>query len=104
MTVQEIDVDELDTRMAAGAVTVDVRELDEWQEIRVPGVIHIPLGEIQDRFAEIPEADELLLICKAGGRSMKAAEFLHSQGRGVLNVAGGTTAWVKSGRPTESGS
>ena len=43
------------------------------------------------------------MICKSGGRSMKAAEFLAAQGRQAVNVAGGTNAWIDSGRSVESG-
>lgn len=43
------------------------------------------------------------MICHLGGRSMKAAEFLTANGVTAVNVAGGTQAWIESGRPVESG-
>jgi len=43
------------------------------------------------------------VICKSGGRSMKASEFFRQMGIEAVNVAGGTMAWMESGRPVESG-
>lgn len=102
MAVEETTVDELAAHMARGAVLLDVREADELVQVRVPGVHHIPLGELMDRSAEIPEG-ELFIICRSGVRSRTACEQLGSIGRPATNVAGGTIAWVRSGRPTESG-
>lgn len=95
-------MDELAANLENGAVLVDVREADELLAVRVPGVRHIPLGELMDRCDEIPEG-ELFIICRSGARSRTACEQLGSIGRRATNVAGGTIAWVRSGRPTESG-
>jgi len=103
MDILEIDVDELEQRLAAGAVLIDVREPDEFEEVRVPGARPIPLGEISSRADEIPTASPVLLICAKGGRSMAAAEFLQSRGVEAVNVLGGTDAWVVGGFPVESG-
>lgn len=104
MSIQEIGVDELAQALEAGGVSlVDVREPDEWEEARVPGVIHIPLAQIPERTAELPDGP-LHIICAAGGRSMQACEFLSAQGRDTINIAGGTKGWVASGRAVESGS
>lgn len=102
--VPEIDVDELEGRLAAGATLVDVREPDEYDEVRVPGGILVPLQSVPDRLDEVPADGTFYVICAKGGRSMVAAEFLRGEGRDAVNVAGGTTAWVDAGLPTESGS
>ncbi|MBC8364523.1 MAG: rhodanese-like domain-containing protein [Actinobacteria bacterium] len=99
----EIDVDELRQRLDAGTPLIDVREPDEFAGARVPGARPIPLGEIPARLAEIPTEGPVLLICAKGGRSMAAAEFLSTQGLDVVNVLGGTEAWVAGGFPVESG-
>lgn len=93
---------ELAARLETGAVLLDVREADELAQVRVPGVHHIPLGELMARAHEIPEG-ELLVICRSGARSMTACRQLEAAGRTAANVAGGTISWVESGRPTESG-
>ena len=103
MDVPEIDVDELERRLEEGAVLIDVREPDEWVEVRVPGGRLIPLQNVPERLAEIPEEGTVYVICALGGRSHAAAEFLRGQGRDAVNVFGGTTAWVDADFPTEAG-
>ncbi len=104
MSIEEITVEELERRLGSGCVLVDVREPHEVAEVRVPGVVAIPLAQVAVRAQEIPEGDVVLVICRSGARSLKACEQLEGMGRKAVNVAGGTLAWVDSGRPTESGS
>jgi rhodanese-related sulfurtransferase len=103
MSVPEIDVHELARLREQGAALLDVRNLDEWEEARVPGVPLIPLPELAERTDEVPAGDPLYVICAAGGRSAKAAEHLRTLGVDAVNVAGGTRAWIEAGYPTESG-
>lgn len=103
MDIPEIDVDTLAERMEAGAPVFDVRQPDEYVEARVPGVVLVPLGEVPDRVEEFPTDGEVLVICRSGGRSAKAVEFLRGHGVDAVNVAGGTLAWIESGRSVESG-
>jgi rhodanese-related sulfurtransferase len=103
MLVPEVDVHQLATLREAGAAVLDVRNPDEWQSVRVPGVQLIPLGELPEQVDAVPSSAPLYVICAVGGRSAKAAEFLRSTGIDAVNVAGGTRAWVEAGYPTESG-
>jgi molybdopterin-guanine dinucleotide biosynthesis protein A/rhodanese-related sulfurtransferase len=103
MSIPEISVDELAARLADGATVYDVREPDEWAEVRVPGAVLVPLGSVPDSLDAFPADGEVLLICRSGGRSMRACEWLATQGRTPVNVAGGTLAWVGAGFDTEAG-
>lgn len=103
MQVPEIDVTELAARRAEGAPLVDVREPDEYTESHVPGAQLIPLGSVPDRVAEVPTGSTVYVICKGGGRSLKAAEFLRARGIDAVNVAGGTMAWIEAGQPVATG-
>jgi rhodanese-related sulfurtransferase len=103
MAIGEISVEELEERRAAGAALFDVRESDEYTEAHVPGAVLVPLSELTARVTEFPDDQPLLLICRTGGRSMRAAEFLAEHGRDVTNVAGGTLAWIATGKPVVSG-
>jgi rhodanese-related sulfurtransferase len=103
VSVPEIDVDALAELHAAGATIVDVRQPDEYEEAHVPGAILIPLGDVQDRVAEIPADGPVYVICKSGARSMRASEWLVTQDIDATNVAGGTMAWIQSGRPVVTG-
>jgi rhodanese-related sulfurtransferase len=101
--IPEIDVDELESRLAGGAELIDVRETNEYDEAHVPGAWLLPLSELSDRVDEVPSDHPVLLICRSGARSMRAAESLAAQGRDVTNVAGGTLAWMASGRDIATG-
>lgn len=101
--ITEISVDELATLLDSGATVIDVRMPDEYETAHVPGAVLVPLPEIPERLGDIPDETTAYVICKVGGRSMKACEFLASQGYDVVNVAGGTDAWISAGRPVATG-
>lgn len=99
MDTTEIDVDELAARLGAGAVLIDVRRPDEHEAAHIPDATLIPLDEVPDRVDEVPADQEVLIICRSGGRSARACEFLNGQGRRAVNVAGGMLAWIEAGQP-----
>jgi len=99
----EIDIDEAVRRHGGGTPVIDVREPDEYIEGHVPGAALIPLATVPDRSAELPSSGEVLVICKSGGRSRQAAEFLRTQGIDAVNVTGGTMAWIDAGHPVVTG-
>jgi rhodanese-related sulfurtransferase len=101
MDIPEIDVAGLAAERARGVPLIDVREDDEFAQARVPGALHIPLGEVPERIDEVPSEGTVHVICARGGRSAKAVEFYRSQGVDAVNVAGGTLAWIDAGEPTE---
>ncbi|NYF25808.1 rhodanese-like domain-containing protein [Sporosarcina sp. JAI121] len=72
---------------------IDVREADEVAEGIIPGAIHIPLGDVPVRMNELDESKPYILICRSGGRSGRAAEFLGDEGYDVTNMVGGMLAW-----------
>ena len=81
---------------------IDVREPNEYQINRIPGSVLIPLGEIPRRYAELDPDSELVMQCKVGGRSAKAADFLRSVGfKKVLNLQGGILEWIDKVDPTQ---
>lgn len=99
--VPEIDVDSLAQRR--DVPLVDVREVAEYEEVHVPGAQLLPMSELTERVDEVPRGGEVFIICRSGGRSLKAAEFLRHQGIEATNVAGGTLAWIEAGHPTAAG-
>ena len=93
---------ELAELMSDGIALIDVREPDEYAEVRVPGAVLIPLETIPGRVRDLPD-QHLYMICALGGRSLKAAEYLTARGWACTNVAGGTNGWVEAGYPYDSG-
>ena len=99
----EVDLDTFASAFAEGAVVLDVRNPDEYETAHVPGAVLIPIDELGGRFAEIPEADPLYVICAAGGRSLTAATALREAGYPALSVTGGTNGWIERGEPVVTG-
>ena len=74
---------------------IDVREPDEYAVANIDGSRLIPLKTLPDQLASLPLDREILVHCKAGGRSARAVQFLLDQGfTRVKNVAGGMDAWL----------
>ncbi|GAB0170325.1 rhodanese-like domain-containing protein [Lysinibacillus sp. CTST325] len=72
---------------------VDVREVDEVESGHIPGIIHIPLGLLEFRMHELNKNESYIMVCRSGGRSGSATQFLESQGFDVSNMVGGMLAW-----------
>ncbi|MBD2846666.1 sulfurtransferase TusA family protein [Paenibacillus sp. IB182496] len=92
----------LQKRLAAGEApqVLDVREPAEYAFARIPGAVSIPLGELEERRAELDTDRTLYVICRSGTRSDLACQWLAAQGfREVLNVTEGMMGWDG---PTES--
>jgi rhodanese-related sulfurtransferase len=92
----------LDRRAAGTEMTLlDVREDWETKLAPVPSrCVHIPMGEVAERLAELDPATPTVVICRSGGRSLQVARFLSGKGFGsVFNLAGGILAWSRDVDP-----
>jgi rhodanese-related sulfurtransferase len=88
--------------IAGGAMLIDVREKSEYDDIRIPGSVLIPLGELPARLAEVPTDRDVYVHCRMGGRSARAVDYLRTFGRpNSYNVSGGIDAWQDAGLPVE---
>lgn len=99
----EVGLDELAEALARGAVLIDVRMPEEYEDMHVPGAIHMPLSELSARSNEIPRNERVYVICASGGRSLAAVGALNRGGWDTVSVAEGTKGWFAAGRPVESG-
>jgi rhodanese-related sulfurtransferase len=82
---------------AGSAWLLDVRETYEWEAGHAPGAHHIPLYEVEARQHELPESEQILVICHTGGRSRLVTDALNRADYPTANVAGGMDAWQASG-------
>jgi rhodanese-related sulfurtransferase len=97
--IREIPVEELKARRDRGEkpLVIDVREGWELQLASIPDVLHVPMNELPGRLAELSRDTETIVMCHAGGRSMRVAHFLVDQGfTNVANLSGGISAWSES--------
>ena len=92
------------TGVPAEAWLLDVREDAEWAAGHAPNARHIPLGQLGAHTADIPQDQQIYVICRSGVRSASAAQALNGAGWQAVNVAGGMQDWAAGGRPMVSDS
>lgn len=79
---------------------LDVREPWEVALCRLDGSVHIPLGQLPARLAELDPARATVVICHHGMRSLQAGAFLERQGfADVVNLRGGIDGWARGVDP-----
>jgi rhodanese-related sulfurtransferase len=100
-TVAQVEPDDAHEMLDEGAALLDVREQEEWDAGHLADAQLIPLGELTARVGELPRDRRILVICRTGARSDRAAEFLAARGFDAVNVDGGLRAWVNGGYDDE---
>jgi rhodanese-related sulfurtransferase len=98
-SVPAIDATDASGRVERGAVLLDVREPDEWTAGHAPVALWIPMGEVADRQAELPEERDIVVVCRVGSRSARVTAALRRAGYEASNLEGGMQAWAAAGLP-----
>ena len=105
--IPTIDVQEAERRLRedpARPILLDVRELNEFTEMRAPGAVLVPTSTFVTRVGDLPVDRPLMVVCHLGSRSAAVAGYLTRAGRtDVVNVAGGMDAWERAGLPVRRG-
>ena len=101
--MREIDIQKFASVLADGGNVIDVREPGEYVAGHVPGARLVPMGQLPSRLGELDRSRPLYVVCASGNRSGAMVSLLHQKGFDAVNVAGGTNAWVRSGRPVTTG-
>lgn len=93
--MREMTAKEVETSLNKGINLniIDVREVDEVASGRIPGAENIRLGLLEFRMHELDKAKEYIIVCRSGGRSARAAQFLEYHGYKVINMTGGMMSW-----------
>src|SRR2546428_4469605 len=88
--------------IAGGAVALDVREAGELAAGRLPGALHVPLGEVAARAAELPRDVPLVVYCGHGERASSAVSLMEQAGPGAPpHPRGGARAGEEGGGSVE---
>jgi rhodanese-related sulfurtransferase len=93
----EITLEEFAAAQQDGT-TVDVRERGEYAQGHVPGAVLVPMSQLASRLGELDRSSRIHVICASGNRSKAMTDLLVAQGFDAVSVAGGTQAWIASGR------
>jgi rhodanese-related sulfurtransferase len=77
---------------------IDVREVDEYEEVHMPNALNIPMSEIQYRLDEIAEDKPVVLVCRTANRSAMVADMMSANGYDeVYNLLEGIVGWMRRG-------
>lgn len=106
-SIAQLSVNELKEKLASTTdlQVVDVRRPAEYGSGHVPRALNAPLNTLDQTAAQLPFAKDkpTAVICAGGYRSSAAASLLEKLGfTNLLNVSGGTGAWVNAGYPVET--
>lgn len=94
MTHTDHPARDYEAAVGADGQLIDVREPDEVAAGTLPGAINIPLGELPARTKELDPRRRVVVLCRSGGRSTQASEFLAGEGfADVVNLEGGMLAF-----------
>lgn len=89
------------TDVPENAQLIDVREPDEFSDVHAEGAVNLPLSNFVALAGQIDLEQPVYVICKSGGRSVEASQYIEEVlGTEAINVLGGTQAWVSAGLPT----
>ena len=96
----EVTPEDVQRALAEGsAQVVDVREPYEWEAGRIPGVRHIELERLGSQAPTLDAAQPVVFVCRAGVRSLLAAQAFRRAGFSATSMAGGMERWHAEGRP-----
>ncbi len=98
--VHDLTVDELAQNLE-NYIVVDVREPYELRSGTIPGAISIPMGQLEQRVAELDKSRAHAIVCASGSRSASVAAWLSQQGFNVANVVGGMSLWIGARHPVQ---
>jgi hydroxyacylglutathione hydrolase len=103
-SIEQVSVAELKEQMADSDLQiVDVRRPAEYVGGHVPRAVNAPLATLEKSPLPLQKDKRTAVICAGGYRSSAAASLLQQQGfSNLLNVSGGTGAWINAGYPVES--
>ena len=104
LAVKELDASELMAERQNGKppLLLDCREPYEWVQARIPGSLHMPMGTIPYRLAELDKEADIVVVCAHGVRSYTVAGYLTDNGFSARSLKGGLANWQVQGGDVES--
>ena len=97
-----LSVTEAAAALEDGARLIDVRTAAEWKQARAVGATHMPPQKLDRQVARL-KGDTVLVMCRSGSRSARAAAMLRRAGIDAKNVRGGLNSWQRHQLPTTRG-
>lgn len=95
--IEEITVKEYAQKRSGGweHCLIDVREAGEVAICSLEGALHIPMGQVPERIAEIPEKLPIVVVCHHGARSFQVGSYIRNfREQEIINLKGGIHQWA----------
>lgn len=97
-----ITVEEAYEKYNQGVFFLDVRTQEEWDEYHAPNSTLIPLDQLESRLGELPQGEEIVVVCRSGNRSQAGRDILRQNGfEESTSMDGGLSQWRAAGYPVE---
>jgi rhodanese-related sulfurtransferase len=97
----EISINQAHELYEQGTFLLDVRTPEEWDDYHIEGATLIPLDELQSRVDELPQDEDIVVVCRSGNRSQVGRDILRQAGiNQSTSMAGGVKEWYAAGYPT----
>ncbi|MGB5952787.1 MAG: rhodanese-like domain-containing protein [Ornithinimicrobium sp.] len=77
---------------------LDVRTHEEWAAGHAPNARNSPLRSLGTSLGNIDINERIAVVCRSGGRSSQAVEYLRKEGFDAVNVEGGMQAWAEANK------
>jgi rhodanese-related sulfurtransferase len=102
--IKNINADQAKEEFDKGTEFIDVREYNEFVQVRIPGSKLIPMSEMNARYQEFPKDKDVVVYCRSGARSASLLFQLSSMGyENLYNLKDGIIEWHQKQYPMESG-
>jgi len=97
-----ISIEEAYEKYNQGVFFLDVRTQGEWDEYHAPNTTLIPLDQLESRLGELPQGEEIVVVCRSGNRSQAGRDILRQNGfEQATSMDGGLSQWRAAGYPIE---
>jgi rhodanese-related sulfurtransferase len=97
-----ISVDKAYDLYQDGVFFLDVRTPEEWDDFHAPNSTLIPLDQLESRLGELPDDEQIVVVCRSGNRSQAGRDILLNNGyEQATSMDGGLNAWRSAGYPIE---
>ncbi len=102
--IPSVEPGSVDGLMADGALLIDVREQEEWDDARIAGAELKSLSLLNSWYQDLPQERDIVFYCRSGNRSGQIVQAMIQQVgmTNVLNMSGGILAWIDQDLPVES--
>jgi len=97
----EVNVDQAYQMYQSGALIIDLRTQQEWDEYHAPNTLLVPLDQLSNRLNQIPKDRQIVVVCRSSNCSQAGRDILIAAGYNAASMNSGLQEWFAKGYPIE---